>query len=289
MWTVRTKDRAWKANQNWLLGEHGASLFLRLSHMAKDRQTRQIDRQDRQTQGRMRVIVMLCQNDSFDLLSFSPQPLTEGLCHLDEFRPTNKLKCPLLQLYSLTPCLPASPLVSPLVCLSVSLHLLLSVCWSNSNKSVPPHSLLLQLVIHPSLLNVLLCLTKRRRQTSWSCDMNTFSHQIPSRLNIIRWLIDHLSFLFFNCQYKVFFPPLRVSFKDRSMTWNPAWGYGTVLFSSNESGQISAALLDCLPEFSQCQFLDFFSAYSLSSVCYQHLALQLSKGNEMVTQCSAYS
>lgn len=138
MWTVRTKDRAWKANQNWLLGEHGASLFLRLSHMAKDRQTRQIDRQDRQTQGRMRVIVMLCQNDSFDLLSFSPQPLTEGLCHLDEFRPTNKLKCPLLQLYPLTPCLPASPLVSPLVCLSVSLHLLLSVCWSNSNKSVPP-------------------------------------------------------------------------------------------------------------------------------------------------------
>lgn len=175
------------------------------------------------------------------------------------------------------------------VCLSVSLHLLLSVCWSNSNKSVPPHSLLLQLVIHPSLLNVLLCLTKRRRQTSWSCDMNTFSHQIPSRLNIIRWLIDHLSFLFFNCQYKVFFPPLRVSFRDRSMTWNPAWGYGTVLFSSNESGQISAALLDCLPEFSQCQFLDFFSAYSLSSVCYQHLALQLSKGDEMVTQCSAYS
>lgn len=115
------------------------------------------------------------------------------------------------------------------VCLSVSLHLLLSVCWSNSNKSVPPHSLLLQLVIHPSLLNVLLCLTKRRRQTSWSCDMNTFSHQIPSRLNIIRWLIDHLSFLFFNCQYKVFFPPLRVSFRDRAMTWNPAWGYGTCL------------------------------------------------------------
>lgn len=176
--------------------------------------------------------------------------------------------------------------------LSVCLSLFTSSCLSVDLTPIslsPPHSLLLQLVIHPSLLNVLLCLTKRRRQTSWSCDMNTFSHQIPSRLNIIRWLIDHLSVLFFNCQYKVFFPPLRVSFRDRAMTWNPAWGYGTVLFSSNESGQISAALLDCLPEFSQCQFLDFFSAYSLSSVCYQHLALQLSKGNEMVTQCSAYS
>ena len=99
MWTVRTKDRAWRANQNWLLGEHGASLFPRLSHRQTDRQ---IDRQDRQTQGRMRVIVMFCQNDSFDLLSFSPQPLTEGLCHLDKFRLTNKFKCPLLQLYSLT-------------------------------------------------------------------------------------------------------------------------------------------------------------------------------------------
>lgn len=92
----------------------------------------QIDKQtDRQTKGRMRVIVMLCQNDSVGLLSFSPQPLTEGLRHLDEFRLTTRLDVTysnFIFTHHVLKCLFWFLLSS--ACLSLFTSSCLAVCWS---------------------------------------------------------------------------------------------------------------------------------------------------------------
>ena len=85
---------------------------------------------DRQTKGRMRVILVFCQNDSVVLLSFSPQPLTDDLCHLDEFRLTTCLGATHTNFIFTRHILESDGLLSPpLCCLSV-------FCLSVSNKSL---------------------------------------------------------------------------------------------------------------------------------------------------------
>lgn len=69
MSTMRTKDHIWKTK--WQVVP---------SYWVTWTQT--------DVRGTMRVIIMFCQHDSVSLLSFSPQPLTERLRQLDEFRHT---------------------------------------------------------------------------------------------------------------------------------------------------------------------------------------------------------
>lgn len=117
---------------------------------------------DRQTKGRMRGIVTLCQNDSVGLLSFSPQPLTEGFRHLNEFRLHNQIKCHLLQLILL-------------VSLRVSFGFS-SVLLSKSDCLI---SLLIQLVTLHSLLftqNVAVSDEQRQQTTeSWGVILYLYS------------------------------------------------------------------------------------------------------------------
>lgn len=117
---------------------------------------------DRQTKGRMRGIVTLCQNDSVGLLSFSPQPLAEGFHHLNEFRLHNQIKRHLLQLLLL-----------------VSLRVSFGFSSVLLSKSVCLISVLLQLVTHHSLLftqNVAMSYEQRQPTTeSWGVILYSYS------------------------------------------------------------------------------------------------------------------
>lgn len=155
-------------NEIWLLCEYSPSLSLRLNHMDTDRQTK----------GRVRVIIMFCQNDSVSLLSLSPQPLTGGVRCLNEFRLTTWLDVT----YS-------NFIFTRQVLECLFWFFLSSVCPIRPSAL----TLCLQLVIHHSFLSCSTCCYVWQTETAdyWElkCYMGALSYQILSGLNIIWWLI----------------------------------------------------------------------------------------------------
>lgn len=124
LWTARSEDYVWKNKSD----------FDRCVDIVPDCFWGWVTwaQIDRQTKGRMRVIVMVCQCDSVGLLSFSPRVLAEGLGHHNRFWLHNQIKFNSFNLFC-TSGLITCP------CLQFKLY----VCLI---------SLLLQLVIHHSFL-----------------------------------------------------------------------------------------------------------------------------------------
>lgn len=167
-------------------------------------------------------MVMLCQNDSVGLLSFSPQPLTEGLSP-DEFRLRTWLDVTLSFCFNFMSPRRVLKWLFGFFFSSVCLNSPLLVCVNSlSSRTLSSFSWwFITLFLFYST-----CCYVWQMETAgyWAltCDMGTVSYQIPSRLNIIWWLMEHLSAVFllnFYFSLRDIWPPFYLQTKGGFFLW----------------------------------------------------------------------